>query len=404
MDTNALLQRITDASNKPLSLVAVFIFFAAIYLSIRRGPPPPPKPSSTSWTPSPYILPTPPPYPDWSITTTKPLPYRPFRHGPKYHITMGLRTIPPSSWIELDSDYPQFHHKKAARLASSRGPHCVRTAPSALPAAEELLSDLASYLPARYPSLFRRTETGGIENLWSGETFPTTRAAAAKGDDPWDPMAICARLVQDDLALMLPPTDGSGEYRLLAGAILLPGFWRLQDKFGMSLSAIHTSGGVPQFETRLQRGMVNLFRRLKPEEVVARNNYFMQVDDDLAWSWSIGSEESGEAGWDTAAKDRAIEHHMFRSERQTLRRLPRTGAVVFTIRTYFVPVTEIVKEPYVPGRLASAVRSWGDDVAKYKGKERYGRVLLEYLDEKHAEQVANGLDLEREDEMHSYPF
>ncbi|KAK1830462.1 hypothetical protein QBC39DRAFT_354038 [Podospora conica] len=217
-------------------------------------------------------------------------------------------------------------------------------------------------------------------------------------------MAICARLVQDDLALMLPPTDGSGEYRLLAGAILLPGFWRLQDKFGMSLSAIHTSGKVPQFESRLQRGMLNLFRRLKPEEVVARSNYFMQVDDNLAWSWSIGDEETGAAGWDTAAKDRAIEHHMFRSERQTLRRLPRTGAVVFTIRTYFVPVTEIVKEPYVPGRLASAVRSWGDDVAKYKGKERYGKVLLEYLDEKHAEQVANGLELDKEDEMHSYPF
>lgn len=403
MDANTLLQRIIDASNKPLVLFFIFVVVAAVSLTSRRRSPPPPKPSSTSWTPSPYVLPTPPPYPDWSVTTTKPLPYRPFRHGPKYHITMGLRTIPSSSWIELDSDYPQYHATKAARLASSRGPHCVRTAPEALPAAEELLADLASYLPARYPSLFRRTETGGIENLWSGESFPTTRATA-KGGDTWDPMAICARLVQDDLALMIPPTDGSGEYRLLAGAILLPGFWRLQDKFGMSLSAIHTSGAVPQFETRLQRGMLNLFRRLKPEEVVARSNYFMQVDDDLAWSWSIGSEETGEAGWDTAAKDRAIEHHMFRSERQTLRRLPRTGAVVFTIRTYFVPVTEIVKEPYVPGRLASAVRSWGDDVAKYKGKQRYGKVLLEYLDEKHAEQVANGLDLDKEDEMHSYPF
>jgi len=78
--------------------------------------------------------------------------------------------------------------------------------------------------------------------------------------------------------------------------------------------------------------------------------------------------------------------------------------VVFTIRTYFHPITEIAKEPYVPGRLASAVRSWGDDVSKYKGKDRYQEVLLEYLDQKHREQVEEGLDVEKEDEVRTYPF
>ena len=77
-------------------------------------------------------------------------------------------------------------------------------------------------------------------------------------------------------------------------------------------------------------------------------------------------------------------------------RLPRSGGVVFTIRTYFHPVVDICKEPYVPGRLASAVRSWGDDVSLYKGKEVYGDVLLEYLDRMHEEQVANGLDVEKD--------
>ena len=92
-----------------------------------------------------------------------------------------------------------------------------------------------------------------------------------------------------------------------------------------------------------------------------QNNYFIQVDDQLAWSSSIGPEdgEPGTVSWDTAEKNKAVEHHWFRSERQSLRRLPRSGGVVFTIRTYFHPITEICEEPYVPGRLASAVRSWG---------------------------------------------
>ena len=205
-------------------------------------------------------------------------------------------------------------------------------------------------------------------------------------------MITSARLIQDDLAIMFEKEDG--QYYLLAGAILLAGFWRLEDKFGMPLSEIHTSGDVPGFKSKLEKGMMNFFRRIQPEAPVLRNNYFLQVDDCLAWSHSIGSEDSLESqavGWATAEKNKAIEHHHFRSERQSLRRLPKSGGVVFTIRTYFEPVATIAQELGVPGRLASAVRSWGDDVSKYKGRERYGEVLLEYMDNEHKKQVEAGL-------------
>lgn len=347
------------------------------------------------WMPSDFRMPKPAPYPDWSIEHTKPLPYRPFRYGPKYNVTMGLRSIKHEDWIELDNHYPRFHADKKRRLAE-RGQKLCKTAPEAYPAAVELLEELVDYLSARYPSLYRRTEVG-IDNLWSGESFDIVSRPL-----PEDPMQMCARLTQDDLAIMIGKPDG--QYYLLAGAVVLPGFWRISDKYGMRMSEIHTSGHVPQFKEKLEKGMMNFFRRLKPEEMVARNNYFIQVDEDLGWSWSIGDEDSEGAGWNTAEKNRAIEHHQFRSERQTLRRLPKSGGIVFTIRTYFHPITEIVKEDYVPGRLASAIRSWGDDVSRYKGKEKYGEVLLEYLDKKHEEQIANGLDLSREDEVRGYPY
>lgn len=220
-------------------------------------------------------------------------------------------------------------------------------------------------------------------------------------------MITSARLIQDDLAIMFEKEDG--QYYLLAGAILLAGFWRLEDKFGMPLSEIHTSGDVPGFKQKLEKGMMNFFRRIQPSAPVLRNNYFLQVDDELAWSPSIGSEDfsAGEAvGWATAEKNKAIEHHYFRSERQSLRRLPRSGGVVFTIRTYFEPITKVAEEAGVPGRLASAVRSWGDDVSKYKGRERYQDVLLEYLDGEHAKQVEMGLTEEKvdEDDRAAYPF
>ena len=215
-------------------------------------------------------------------------------------------------------------------------------------------------------------------------------------------MLMVGRMIQDDLVMMFERSDG--QYYFLAGSVLLAGFWRLEDKFGMPLSEIHTSGAVPGFKEKLEKGMMNFFRRVQPSNPVLRNNYFIQVDSDLAWSHSIGDEDSDGIGWFTAEKNRAVQHHWFRSERQSLRRLPRSGAVAFTVRTYFHPITEIANEPYVPGRLAAAIRSWGDDVARYKGRERYQETLLEYLDKMHEEQVRSGLEVDKEEEAHSYPF
>ncbi|KXH47896.1 hypothetical protein CNYM01_01414 [Colletotrichum nymphaeae SA-01] len=342
-----------------------------------------------------WQMPIPSPYPDWSVETTKPLPYRAFRYGPKYNVTMGLRSVQPEDWIELDNHYPRYHADKTARIAE-RGEKCFGTDPEAYPAAMELLEELRQYLPARYPTMFKRTAVG-IDNLWSGESFNIVETPLKE-----DPAAIAARLVQDDLAIMIERPDG--KYYLLSGSILLAGFWRLSDKFGMSLEEIHTSGEVPHYKEKLHNGMASFFKRLRCDQIYSRNNYFIQVDDSLPWSWSIGEEDSPVVSWSTAEKDRAVEHHYFRSERQSLRRLPKSKAIVFTIRTYFHPVTELAAEDYVPGRLASAVRSWDDTVANYKGREMYEKVLLEYLDSEHQKQLDRGLDLSKEDEVRRYPW
>lgn len=50
------------------------------------------------------------------------------------------------------------------------------------------------------------------------------------------------------------------------------------------------------------------------------------------------------------------------------------------------------------------MRSWGDDVSKYKGKERYEEVLLEYLDGRHKEQIEAGVVVEGGEGERSYPY
>ena len=162
---------------------------------------------------------------------------------------------------ELDNHYLKFHADKAKRIAE-RGSKCCHTDPSAFDGAVELLEELSAYLPERYPSMFTRTSVG-IDNNVTGESLNIIERPLAE-----DPMQMCARLVQDDLAIMFEKEDG--QYYLLAGAILLAGFWRLEDKLGMPLSEIHTSADVPGYKTKLEKGMMNFFRRVQPNGPVAR--------------------------------------------------------------------------------------------------------------------------------------
>ena len=256
-----------------------------------------------TWNPVEYKRPVAPPYPDWSVHTTKPLPYRPFKYGPKYPITMGLRRMPWDEWIELDNQFPYFHAQKSRRIAELGG-KIAQTAPEGLNGAYELLEEFSDYLPQRYPSLFMRTPVG-INNLLTGECFNIVERPLRE-----DPMQMAARLVQDDLVITIEKADG--QYYLFGGAVVMPGLWCLEERLGMPLSQIHIDlGKVPGFKEKLERGVMNLFRRIQPDSPVQRNTWYI-----------IGNDAINKEGFSLGAGEinMPVENFHFKTERQTVRR------------------------------------------------------------------------------------
>jgi len=221
-----------------------------------------------------------------------------------------------------------------------------------------------------------------------------------------------------------------GRYYFQAGALCVAGFWRLQDKIGKPLDEIHTTGDVPQYREKLQTSLERFFRRLPVDKLVVRNNYFFQVvkpeedrnatskatpneytdldPEELAWSSTVvGPEDDFNSGHGATSRQTPLVSPStirLRTERQTLRRLPKSGAILFTVRTYMFPVTELAKERGVPARMASAIRSWPADVAKYKGQTLYKDVLLGYLDKCARVQAENGEVGQEEKVQTEYPF
>lgn len=100
-------------------------------------------------------------------------------------------------------------------------------------------------------------------------------------------MAKSAKLVQDDLIVMVEEEGKfngylsyltnilDGQYHLDAGAVCLPGFWRLSEKFRMSLDTLHIEAKVPHYQTKLQKSMNRFFKTMQPDKAVIRNNVSM---------------------------------------------------------------------------------------------------------------------------------
>ncbi|KAJ5153830.1 Protein of unknown function DUF3445 [Penicillium coprophilum] len=339
----------------------------------------------------PFTKPLPSPSPH-DPTSNYPKLYRPFRHGPNF-ITMGIRKLHWDNWIEMDSYFLRYHDMKAAELEKNFKEH-VKYVDNAVTkdACFELNEELVLHLTHRYPKIFR-LEGGKVHNSLTGEAFPFPAAT------PDEALATSALLVQDDLVLMIKNDDG--EYHLDAAAVCLPGFWRLREKFRMSLDTLHFEAGVPHYAAKLQKAMNRFMLKLTPDKPVERNNFFIQLDDGLHWSHRMGDQQGTEvASWATAnGKGLTIDEIHFRSERQTLRRLPRSGAILFTIRTYFEPVTKLAQEPHIPGRLAEAIRNWDETVSYYKGKSSWDKILMPYLEEQDRLQKEQGLVEETEGEF-----
>ncbi|KAL1939749.1 hypothetical protein VTO73DRAFT_9782 [Trametes versicolor] len=411
------------------------------------------------WEPQPFDYPRLEPSKE-HFSNVKPIPYRPFKWG-DYHVTMGIRNMPFEDWIELDREFPQFHKVCDYRIRT-RGDRLVCVQPeqpgivaSGHAAAEELMYEFAEYLSRRHPDVYRVTRRpvsrNPEENGWYGEgkiwqitIIPFGETYDLEKDEP---LKVARMLVQEDFTLMVEGTDG--RYYLQAGAVVIAGSWRLEDKMGLPLEDIHTTGNVPQYRTKLQMSMDRFFKRLPLDKPVIRNNYAVQLvqepamrtpapapgsllaldPEELAWAATMnGSEDTNdferakhindqadstprapgegesERGYPVSrtATPATLRTVCLRTERQTLRRLPRTGAVVFTIRVYQTPFADLVREPGVAGRLASAIRSWPEDVARYKARDAY-EAVLPLLDRCHAEELEQGL-ISEGDKKNNFPF
>lgn len=261
--------------------------------------------------------------------------------GPPIH-KMGLRSLPPTHWLVVDDLRPSELTLKAELLASRHG-ETFAAAPDTESSSIELTTLVLEHL----------ADAHGLDGI-----VP---------DADLHPLDALGRVIQEDLVLMRPGDDG---YVLAAASLCFPSGWRLADKFGLPMRAIH--GPVTRYEDELSNRADRFFERLVGDRIVWRRNWFLHNHPNLfAPSRPRPGPEVNAGNVDTAIT--------LRTERQTLRRLT-TDDIVFTIRTEQVALESLRTRPDIAERMAVYLRDSPDDAVAGKGVIAHVGVVLDALD------------------------
>ena len=294
-----------------------------------------------------------------------------FETGP-YRMAMGLITVPQSDWMELDASYREDMAERR-RLLAERHDDVFGVLPEAEDASREALERLVAYLTTWFPDWFGLDGSTVVNRL----TDETWNFAAP----PCHPLELAARLVQEDLCIIQSDVDAP---RFTAAVLCFPSRWRLHEKLGRPLTAVH--GPVPFYAERLATPVNRFMAKVKPGHIASRLNW--SVLDDPAMYQPTGKWR--EAANTAITPDNAGDTLYLRVERQTLTRLPRTGAVLFGIRVHSYPLASAITKPAVAAQLAEAVRALPEATRHYKSLKAFGPALLAWLDARAALPQASG--------------
>ena len=205
-----------------------------------------------------------------------------------------------------------------------------------------MLDLLVAHLAANHPHTHRGAgsdvEVAGLGSI-SDRLPPALREV---------PLARASLLVQEDLILMRRDERG---WRLAAGSLCFPSSWSLREKFGKPLQEIHEP--VPGFGpgTRPAELINRMFDGLQGQ-AVERFNWSIQANDRLYHPLSNVERIDRATNRPSRFPDGDVNAHAFiRGERQTLRKLPASRDILFTIRIHLDPLKVLDAHP---GRAALA--------------------------------------------------
>lgn len=249
-------------------------------------------------------------------------------HTGEPFVKMGTRTTSLDEWFVIDDAFDGEVALRQRLLAEQRDVvfDCLSSADDA---AQEVLELVSTWLRER-----------GLPVLLS--------------DD--HPLAVAGTLVPDDLCLMIPR---DGDWWFAGASLCFPSIWRLSDNFGRPTTDVHST--VAHYREVLAEKVDRYFNGMPVDRLVRRRNLSVKPWPLLHVPTTKPAQPVG-----PLVPDASGAPFWLRSERQTLRRLPRTGAILFTIKVQIAPAAVLLQRPDIAAQLAAMYGSFDTAMDDYK--------------------------------------
>jgi len=260
--------------------------------------------------------------------------------GDNFRHRLGTFPVEISNWLLRDAEFDLTVQLKKKLLATRRS-----EVVGLQPGGDEVAEEAAQLVSA-----------------WAGVEL------ASRGIDA---LVEASLLVADDLAVLQPVKshDGSEQLLLNAAVVCCPSRWLLAEKMGHNMLAIHEP--VAKYADHVGAAVDTYFQRLTVEKPVWRSNWIIQ-DHPALFQPQIP----------TGPLVKTPDELWIRMERQTLRRLPKTGGILFTIRGYQQPLPEYLsRSTQIAQNIRTMLERLPDDVAQYKSVLKYRPAIMNWINQ-----------------------
>ncbi|MEZ0607579.1 DUF3445 domain-containing protein [Fibrella sp. WM1] len=314
------------------------------------------------------------------------LPYFPFQQ--EFNQRPGTLPLKPSdALIEVDTHYEAEIALKQALLTDSN-PAIRNGAGQAVPdyyfqaapgteaaqwdVLEAVLTDLSRHQPDQF-----NLHKAGDQWHWQNHRLGTSAAFTygESGTLPLSPLDWVGRQVQEDLLIL----DGPNA-TLVAGQLCFGNGWSLDEKMGLPFGSIHAP--INPIVPPMMQAAQTIMDRLPVGKPLWRLNWSLKASDQLDMTTHRMPALNAQLAdlLPTLTATNAGDHLFIRIERQTLTRLPRSGAILFGIHTYQNRLADECRaRPDAAQRLLAVLETTPPAMLDYKGIRPFLAVTLAWL-------------------------
>lgn len=287
--------------------------------------------------------------------------YYPF-NGVRGRLRLGLSQIERSEWIQYENNYfSRIAEKK--NLIQLHGKRVLDAQEGSVAAQQELLELIIAFLHSYKKDYFSITKDK-IVSLQNNITYKFSDFAAC-------PLELISYLAVDDYCLLKKDNE---DYKLIAASVCAPTWWKLADKMGKPLTAIHTP--IANLEQTIGRMIRQFLCNLSVGEYYQRSNWFLFAKPDFC----VFPDNFDMYNDFTVITEENIEDHLYlRTERQTFHKLKNTKNIVFGIKVYIEPISIVKQHAAIAEDLLTALETMSAEQKQALGINMIEKSLTKYL-------------------------